>query len=175
MANCPITSGRLEPCNDSIGGLDAFYAIPYVADAFTVDAGQVTSIDAGITSAYKFELRADANTFTYDGASDENTGVLLYTETLTVFLKKQDAATNVQVDLLSQGLHYFIVKNRNGDYQLMGSLDGARSTATNNTSGGARSDGNGYNLTMTSYSKIAAPVLDETTVTALLAIVSPDS
>ena len=175
MANCLISSGRAEICNTAIGGLDAFYAIPYVADAFTIADGEVSSIDAGITSAYKFELRADANTFTTDGTSDENTGVLLYTETLTVFLKKQDAATNTQVDLLSQGLHYFIIKNRNGDYQLMGSLDGARVTASNIVSGGARSDGNGYNLTATSFSKIAAPILDETTVTALLAIVAPDS
>tara|TARA_R110002020_G_scaffold90365_1_gene220041 strand:- start:769 stop:1287 length:519 start_codon:yes stop_codon:yes gene_type:complete len=171
MANCPITSGRVEPCNDSIGGLDSFFAIPFIVNGFTIADGEVTAIDSGITEAFKFELRADANTFTSDGVSDENTGVSLFTETLTVFLKKQDALTNVQVNLLQQGLHYFICKSRNGGYQLMGSLDGARVTASNIVSGGARSDGNGYNLTATSTSKTPAPFLDQSTVTALLAIV----
>ena len=172
MANCPITSGRTEPCNDSIGGIDAFFAIPYIADGFTIAAGEVTAINVAITEAFKFELRADANILTSDGVSDENTGVTLFTETLAVALKKQDAATNVQVELLHKGLHYIIARNRNGGYQLMGSLDGARVTASNIASGGARTDFNGYNLTFTSFSQIATPFLDSATITALLAIES---
>ena len=81
----------------------------------------------GITEAFKYELRADANIQTSDGVSDENTGVSLFTETLVVALKKQDAETNVQVNLLQQGLHYIIGVSKNGDYQLMGSLDGCKS------------------------------------------------
>lgn len=172
MANCPVTSGRTEPCNDSIGGIDSFFAIPYIENGFTIAGGEVTAIDVAITEAFKYELRADANVFNYDGTSDENTGVSTYAETLTVALKKQDKDTNVQVELLQKGLHYLIIKTRQGGYQLMGSLDGARVTASNNVSGGARTDFNGYNLTATSTSQIAAPFLDAATVTALLAIVS---
>ena len=96
--------------DSSIGGLDAFFAVPYIANGFTIDAtlGEVTEIDASITEAFKYELRADANIQTSDGVSDENTGVSLFTETLVVALKKQDAETNVQVNLLQQGLHYII-------------------------------------------------------------------
>jgi hypothetical protein len=172
MANCPITSGRTEACNDSIGGLDAFFAVPYITNGFTILDGEVTAIDAGITEAFKYELRADANIQTSDGVSDENTGVSLFTETLVVALKKQDAETNVQVNLLQQGLHYIIGVSRNGDYQLMGSLDGCRVTASNITTGGARTDGNLYNLTFTSFSRTPSPFLDQATVTALLAIES---
>ena len=177
MTNCPITSGRDEACNSSIGGLDAFYAIPYMDDGFTIDplTLQVTAMDVGITEAFKFELRADANIQTTDGVSDENTGVSLFTETLTVALKKQDAETNVQVNLFQQGLHYIIGVSKNGDYQLMGSLDGCRVTASNITSGGSRSDMNGYNLTFTSYARFPSPFLDEATITTLLAIVSDDN
>ena len=131
MANCPITSGRTESCNSSIGGLDAFFAVPYIANGFTILDGEVTALDVSITEAFKYELRADANIQTSDGVSDENTGVSLFTETLVVALKKQDAETNVQVNLLQQGLHYIIGVSKNGDYQLMGSLDGARVTASN--------------------------------------------
>lgn len=172
MANCPITSGRTEACNDSIGGLDAFFAVPYIANGFTILDGEVTALDVSITEAFKYELRADANIQTSDGVSDENTGVSLFTETLVVALKKQDAETNVQVNLLQQGLHYIIGVSKNGDYQLMGSLDGARVTASNISSGGARSDFNGYNLTFTAFSRMPSPFLDQATVTALLAIES---
>ena len=172
MANCPITSGRTESCNSSIGGLDAFFAVPYIANGFTILDGEVTALDVSITEAFKYELRADANIQTSDGVSDENTGVSLFTETLVVALKKQDAETNVQVNLLQQGLHYIIGVSRNGDYQLMGSLDGCRVTASNMTTGGARTDGNLYNLTFTSFSRTPSPFLDQATVTALLAIES---
>jgi hypothetical protein len=92
MANCIITAGRTESCNDSIGGLDAFFAVPYISNGFTIDPTtlEVTAIDAAITEAFKYELRADANIQTSDGVSDENTGVSLFTETLVVALKKQD-------------------------------------------------------------------------------------
>ena len=172
MANCPITSGRTESCNSSIGGLDAFFAVPYIANGFTILDGEVTALDVSITEAFKYELRADANIQTSDGVSDENTGVSLFTETLVVALKKQDSETNVQVNLLQQGLHYIIGVSKNGDYQLMGSLDGARVTASNISSGGARSDFNGYNLTFTAFSRMPSPFLDQATVTALLAIES---
>lgn len=169
---CPITSGRTEPCNDSIGGLTAFIAIPYVENAFTITGGEVTAIDAGVTEAFKFELRADANIFNYDGVSDENTGVSVFNETLTAALKKLDKDTNVQLELLQKGLHYIIPLSRNGSYQLMGSTDGARVTASNNVTGGARTDFNGYNITATSVSKIAAPFFDAAATTALEAIIS---
>jgi hypothetical protein len=177
MANCPITSGRTESCNSSIGGLDSFYAIPYINDGFTIDPVllEVTEMSASITEAFKYELRADANIQTSDGVSDENTGVSLFTETLVVALKKQDSETNVQVNLLQQGLHYIIGVSKNGDYQLMGSLDGCRVTASNITSGGSRSDMSGYNLTFTSFARIPSPFLDEATITSLLAIVSTEN
>ncbi len=169
---CPITSGRTEPCNKSIGGLSSFFAIPYITDGFTIVAGEVTAMNVLITEAFKFELRADANIQTSDGVSDYNTGVSLFSESLVVALKKQDAATGVQVDLFQQGLHYIIGVSRNGDYQLMGSLDGSRVTASNIASGGAYADFNGYNLTFTSQSQIPSPFLDSATVVALLAVES---
>lgn len=172
MANCPITSGRTEPCNDSIGGIDRVYVIPYIEDGFTIAAGEVTAIDAAITEAFQYDLRADANIVTIDGTSDENTGVSLFTETLTVALKKLDKDTGVQVELMQKGLHYVIARHRQGGYQLLGSLDGARVTASNNVTGGARTDFNGYNLTFTSFAKISAPFLDAATITALEGIVS---
>lgn len=177
MANCPITAGRGLSCNDAIAGLDAIYAIPYVADAFTINplTLEVEEIDASITEAFKYELRADANVSVSDGVSDENTGVTLYTETLTIALKKQDNLTSYEVLKFQQGLHYIITQSKDGNYQLLGSLDGSRVTASNITSGGARSDFAGYNLTFSSFSVTPPPFLNEATVTALLAIVSENN
>ena len=59
---CTLTKGRVEPCRDAIGGIKAVYLIDYQEDAFTISAGEITAIDAGVTDAYKYELMSDNNT-----------------------------------------------------------------------------------------------------------------
>ena len=169
---CPILGGRKEPCNDSLGGNDAFFAIPFIENGFTIAAGAVTAMNIAITESFKFELRADANIQSAESVSDDNAGTTVFNESFVVVLKKQGAATNVLVDTFHKGLHYIIGRNRNGGYQLMGSLDGARCRAGSATSGGNYADFNWNNLTFTSTSKISAPFLDAATITALLLTVS---
>ena len=169
---CQISSGRTDPCNDSISGLSAVFFVPFIEDGWTIAANTVTAMNVAITAAYKYELRADANLFVSDGTSDDNTGVSIFKETLTLALKKQDAATHVQVELMQKGLHYVVTKSNAGDYQLIGSLRGGRCSASNISSGGALTDFSGYNLTFTADSQIAAPFLDSATVTAFLLVES---
>ena len=57
---CDITAGRLEPCKDTVGGLDAVYFINYddlPADQITLDVdSQVTAV-GGTPTAYKYEIK----------------------------------------------------------------------------------------------------------------------
>jgi hypothetical protein len=41
--SCILTSGRTEPCRDSIGGLKNIFLIDYVEDSFTISAGEGTA------------------------------------------------------------------------------------------------------------------------------------
>lgn len=169
---CVLTSGRTEPCKDSVGGLKAVYFATFVEDAFTVTAGQATDIDAALTVAYKFDLRANENTFNQSPVSDRSTGVTLNTQTLVIRLKKQDAATAVQVDALTKGRVLAVVEGYDGTFKVMGLTDGCDVTASDIQSGGAKGDFNGYELTLTAEEPSLAPHLDGDTITAFLALVS---
>lgn len=165
--SCLITSGRLEPCKDSLGGIKAAYFINYIEDAFTVTSGEITALNTGITEVFKYELRADANLFSQNVVSDRNTGTSVNTQTLTLALKKLDKDTSLQVDLMSKGRPVIVVEDYNANFQVAGLSEGMDLTGSDINSGGAKTDFNGYNLTFTSMEKGLAPFLDETVITTL--------
>lgn len=170
---CLMTSGRAEPCKDSLGGIRAAYFLNYVDEPFTITAGEATALNVAVTEAFKYELRADGNTFLQNKVSDRNTGTNVNTQTLTLALKKLDKETSLQVDLMSKGRPIIVVEDYNGNFQAAGITEGMDLTGSDINSGGAKTDFNGYNLTLTAMEKDLAPFLDEATITALKALVAP--
>lgn len=169
---CLLTTGRAEPCKDTLGGLKAAYFIDYQADAFTIAAGAVTAIAIGVTAAYKYDLRADGNTFAQSTVSDKNTGTTVTTQTINLALKKLDKTTSLEVDLLARARPYIIVQDRNDNYFLAGATEGCDLTGSDINSGGARSDFNGFNLTFEAMEANLAPFLSSAAVTTLTGIVA---
>jgi hypothetical protein len=58
--SCDLSSGRLEVCKDSVGGLKAVYFVNYGdMGAVNYDATNTDVIDTieGLASAYKYELK----------------------------------------------------------------------------------------------------------------------
>lgn len=171
---CLLTSGRTEPCKDTLGGLKAVYFANFAdADgAFTIASGEVTAIGVGLTEVFKYDLRADGNTFAQAMVSDKNTGTSVNTQTTTLALKKLDKDTSLQVDLLAKGRPVMILQDRNDNYFLVGQTEGNDLTGSDINSGGAKADFNGYNLTFEAQEGSLAPFFDSASVTALLALVS---
>ena len=125
-----------------------------------------------LTEAYSFPLEGDGNTLEQSMVSDRNTGTKVNTQTLTVILKNMDASTSAQFNLLSAGYPQAVVVDRNGNHHAIGLDDGIDFTIVA-SSGGAKTDLNGYTLTGVSTVSDLAPILDESTVTAFEAIVVP--
>lgn len=169
---CAFTSGRTEPCKDTIGGLRAAWFIDYIESPFTVSGGQATAINAGITEVFKYDLRADNNTFSESFVSDRNTGVTLNTQTLELRLKKQDYSTSAEIKLLANARPIIVIQGYDGTYKAVGITDGCDLTGSNIQSGGSKSDFNGYDLTFTAEEAALAPFLDSATITALEALES---
>lgn len=166
---CDISAGRLEPCKNTVGGLKNVYFINYAGtEPFTVTDGEITAIDTvTVTAAYKYELRADGNNFEEAMASDKNTGVTLFTQTLNLVLKQQDKQTHNEVKLLAHGRPQVVVEDRNGNFMLAGYSDGMDVTGGSIVTGGAKSDFNGYNLTLTAEEGAPSLFLDATSVSSL--------
>ncbi len=168
---CVFTSGRTEPCKDSIGGLKAAYSIDFVEDSFTVLAGEATAIDAGVTVTYKYVLNSDANTFNEPSTGDRESGTTTYAQELKLHLKKQTKASANELHLLLKARPVWVILDRNSNYRVVGLSDGCAGTMET-LSGGAKEEFNGYDLTFTAMETEPSPYLDSSTVTAFLALVS---
>lgn len=161
---CDIANGRLEVCKDAVGGIDAIYFINYGDYSYPTDITYVTGTDtidtiANVSSLYKYELKG-TNSFDQVITSSRENGTSFVEQTLSVVLKKQDAATHKNVKLLSYGRPNIVIKNRNNQFFLAGLEHGMELTTANVANGTAMGDLNGYTLTFVGTEKLLANLLD---------------
>jgi hypothetical protein len=168
---CLITSSRAKACKDGLGGQSTLFLYNSLEDAFTVLNGEATAMNVALTAAFSYPLEGDGNTLDQSIVGDRNTGTRVNTQTLTVVLKQMDAATNAEFNLLVAGYPQAVVVDRNGNYIALGLDDGIDFTVVAST-GGAKTDMNGYTLTGVSTVSELAPHLDSATITAFEAVVS---
>lgn len=166
---CDINVGRAQSCKDGLGGQSTLYLYNGLADAFTIVAGEATAVNVLLDEVYAFPLEGDGNTLEQSMVGDRNTGSKVNTQTLTTTLKKMDAATNAQFNLLVAGYPQAVVEDRNGNFIALGLDDGIDFTVVAST-GGAKTDANGYVLTGVSTTRDLAPFLDSSTQTAFKAL-----
>jgi len=168
---CDITAGRTRPCKNSLGGLGKLFLFNFIENPFTYANGIVTAINAGLTEVFEYELEGDGNNVVETLTPDRNTGTTVNTQVITTVLKKIDATTSAQMNLLATGFPMAVVKDRNGVYHAIGIDDGIDFVVAQAT-GGAKTEMNGYTLTGTSTTGTLSPKLDATTVTAFLELVA---
>ena len=170
MASCDITAGRLRACKNNIGGVGSLYLYNYLENPFTVVDGEATAINPLLTEVFEFQLEGDGNNLAESLVSERQNGTSVNTQTLTAVLKQIDKDTSATLNLLAYGFPMAVVKDRNGNFNAVGIDDGIGFTIAQ-TTGGAKTDLNGYTLTGVSTTGALSPILDETTVTAFLALV----
>ena len=159
---CILTSGRLEPCKDSNGGLRSIYFINYDSDLssnFTLTSEEITALAAPVT-CFKYELRG-ANSFDEANENSRENGTSFWNGTGTFVFKKQDLATQKELKLLSYGRPHIIIEDYNGNFRLAGLKNGCE-CVVNTASGSAMGDLNGYNITATSQEADMASFIDAT-------------
>tara|TARA_R110001599_G_scaffold242810_1_gene442563 strand:+ start:556 stop:1089 length:534 start_codon:yes stop_codon:yes gene_type:complete len=159
---CDVNLGRLEPCNDSVGGIIAIYIngayTSGLLDTATFDTtDEITAFVSALTF-YKFDLKG-ANGFEQTNENSRENGTSFFTQTGTVVLKKQDKTTTAQLKLLSYGRPQIIFQDYNGNYFLAGIENGCQ-VQVNTSTGQAMGDLNGYNLTITGNEKSPANFID---------------
>lgn len=167
---CDITAGRLKACKQSLGGLGKLYLFNFVEDPFTVTAGVATAINPLLTTVFEYEIEGDGNNVAESLVPDRNAGTTLNTQTSTIVLKKIDAVTGAQLNLLAYGFPMAVVKDRNGIFHAIGIDDGIDFTVAQ-TTGGAKGELNGYTLTGVSTTGALSPKLDTATAAAFIALV----
>jgi len=162
---CDITLGRIVPCKDSVGGLDAVYFVNNGdATGYTYDVTDTDMIATvtGTPTAFKWDLKG-TSTFEQSINSSIETGTTFFEQTLTLNFNKLDVATHKQIKLLAFGQPNVIVRDNNGNYFLAGLEFGMDVTGGSIATGGAMGDMSGYTLTLVGREKIPANFIDVTT------------
>ncbi len=171
---CDITLGRLEPCKDSVGGINAVYFVNYGdLGAVTYDATDVDVIDAvaGTPSAYKFDVRGNS-TYTENIQSSRENGTTMFEQVLELTLKKLTKEDHNTIKLLSFGRPHIIIEDNNGNLLLSGLEFGCDVTGGTVVTGGAMGDLSGYTLSFTGMEKIPANFLGDTLANVGFTVVS---
>jgi hypothetical protein len=171
---CDLSLGRIEPCKDSVGGLNAIYFVNFGdLGAITPDATDTDVIDAiaGTPSAYKYDIKG-SSTFTQNIQSDRATGTTAFEQVLEVTLKKLSAADHKELKLLAYGRPHVIVEDYNGNYFLAGLQHGCDVTGGTIVTGGAMNELSGYTLTLTGMEKVPANFLGDTPTAVGFTVVS---
>jgi len=168
---CDITAGRLRACKQNIGGVSRILLFNNLPSPFTVASGVATAINPLLTEVFEYEIEGDGNNIVESLVSDRNTGTSVNTQTSTVTLKKIDATTSQQLNLLAYGFPMMVVIDRNGVGHAIGIDDGIDFTVAQNT-GGAKTEMNGYTLTGVSTTGSLSPKLDTDTLADLIALVA---
>lgn len=159
---CDLTSGRLEPCKQTVGGLRAIYFINFDGTFFdsATFTNEVITALASAVPTFKYDLKGD-NTFDEENTSERGTGSNFWTQTGTIILKKQDSVTQAQMKLLASGRPQIIIEDYNGKFRLAGAQHGCE-VSVNTASGAAMGDLNGYNITFVGVEKAPADFISET-------------
>ena len=157
---CNITHGRVEPCKDSLAGLRNIYFINedinpnYIYQetapgiyAVDTDFSEVIDYVNFVEKLYKFELKSNENVYDQEIISSRENGTTFFRQTLTIKLKKQDAATHLAVKTLAYAKPRILVENNEGQFFLMGLFRGCDLTAGSINNGGALGDFSGYSMT----------------------------
>jgi len=157
--SCNLSSGRLEPCKDSVGGLNAIYFVNFtdLAAVYSSTEGSedvIVSVAAD-TPAYKYEIKG-TSTFTQNIQSDRATGTTAFEQVLEITLKKLSLKDNKELKLLSYGRPQVIVEDYNGNFFLAGLEHGMDVTGGTVVTGGAMNELSGYTLTLTGMERVPA-------------------
>lgn len=168
---CDITAGRAKPCKDGLGGANKLYLYNFLADPFTVAAGVATAMNVLLTEAFEYDLVGDGQVLDENMVSSSTNGTVLNTQTITAILQRIDASTSAELNLIAKSYPMAVVLTNDGNYHAVSITDGIDFTIVENT-GAAKGDLNGYTLTGLSTEALLSPILDESTVTAFLAVVA---
>lgn len=166
---CDITKGRGRQCK-GLGGNLRLYLYNFLADPFTIVAGEATAINPSLTEVFEYVLDGDGNPLTESMVGDRNTGTAVNTQTVISLIKKQDAATSLEFNLMIKNNVHAVIKDRNGVYHAIALTEGIDFTIEA-TTGSAHADFNGYTLTGVSIEGDFSPKLNAATITAFLALI----
>ncbi len=165
---CLLNTGRKVPCKDSVGGIKAAYFADYgTLGEFTIVDGEITEFGAPALTIewFKFDVKGNSSLEQTINSSREN-GTTFYEQTLNLTLTKLDLATQQEIIEIVKARPHVIIEDYNGNYLLIGAVNGADCSGGTIVTGAAMGDLSGFTLTMSGQEKLPAYFVDPAIVIA---------
>jgi hypothetical protein len=152
-----LTSGRTEPCSDSVGGIRKIYLFNYVDytnSQIIVSNQTLTTFPA--TTIYDFWV---SNASMTETITNDDNGVS-YDQSLNFRLKKQDIPTTLDLDTIRRGELRYIIELNDGRFKIGGLYKGATISSMTFNSGGAKAEGSNYDINITGQEEVNSYFID---------------
>lgn len=160
MAGCLITKGRGYFCGGQVGGIKKVYLANYydansiTAIATSTVAGATYGLVSDVTTAsalsfYEFDLDRQSSSFNQTIVTG-NGGAVVYQSDLELHFSHDSGESWARMQNVVEGLWQVIVLDNNGNYYLLGTLNGVQVTGGTYAHGGdvAYGDYVGYVVNM---------------------------
>ena len=162
MACENLSLGRLKPCKDSVGGINAIYFINYgdlgPVTFNSTDTDVIDSIGTSV-SAYKYDVHFSSSLTQNISSSTEN-GTTSFEQVVELSMPKLSKEDHREIKLIAYGHPHIVVEDQNGSFFLAGLVNGMEVTAGTIVTGTAMGDMSGYTLTLTGMERSPANFLE---------------
>jgi hypothetical protein len=140
-----VLNGYNRKCKDSLAGISEIYLFPYVqySRSQIIVTGNVLGTFPN-TTIYKFYANGNPNA---NEAQEEDAGGKFYNQSIALELQGANQSENISKLLRKD--YRLIFRDRNGLYRIFGLYTGLEAEALNYTTGGGKSDFNGFNINFT--------------------------
>ena len=169
--SCTLNTGWMIGCRNSTGGVQTIAIGPWekgTTYSYGVNS-EITSTSYATASFYEFEQYTEQASATGEMTANNEFGTIFNTQTLTFIMEKMDAATRAKFLILTQGRFRVLIKTQNGEWLLMGRLNGARLSAGSNGPGKAFGDLAGFTGTLTAIEPEPIHIIEEAEALRLIA------
>jgi hypothetical protein len=147
--SCNLSSGIQLTCRDNVGGLKTMWITDFTNIlSLTSSTGDTITAISGTGTFYEFQLIRTSSQHTETvNASLENGTVFYQGETVTYFVKLEQAKRNILKTLAQSQRLAIVIEDNNGSSFYLGQTYGCFISAGTSVTGKALGDQNGYNLT----------------------------
>jgi hypothetical protein len=147
--SCNLSSGIQLTCRDNVGGLKTMWITDFTNIlSLTSSTGDTITAISGTGTFYEFQLIRTSSQHTETvNASLENGTVFYQGETVTYFVKLEQAKRNILKTLAQSQRLAIVIEDNNGSFFYLGQTYGCFISAGTSVTGKALGDQNGYNLT----------------------------
>ena len=158
---CTLNKGRLEPCKDSVGGIQAVYFVDFGTlgtPTYATDSDEITAFSEATITAYKYVVKGNSSLEQTVTSSREN-GTTFYDQITNLTFKKLSPQSHDELALIAVARPHVIVEDNNGNAFITGLEFGADVNGGTVVTGAAMGDLSGYTLTLQGMEKKPANFL----------------